>query len=731
MSNLVYDGSWLVTLSNNIQAGTGIQDPVGVFTGNGKLAAYVATSNIGVNRCMISGNAQLSKVGKYVNNTIDIFQPFEVSFGSPYGNNVSFVHQSLDMSKAKVSTCYNVIRDGVHVVTATNNIMPLRQYPYCVLQTITFSVTESYQSNVVDLYHIVKAPTSLPLTNIRYTNNVTYNEDINQNEGIYTLQATGKHQQHDCEVTTASCYLIPEETGARMIGFNAFADKSSAYQKIRFINVTPGVDYVVYVLTAMMTSFDFDNIIDESQRILLNIIKRSATLTSVIESVITDHTTMWTSLWQTGDVDIRIRQGTSTVDAYKIQTVRKHIRLSLFNIYACLRESVRTELNALNLSFVDTDGSIFFDGDLWLLPLLLMIRPSAARMILERKYRLLEQATQLAESLGYSGSKFPYRPDVLGYKTVYWDVVSPLQIFNNAAIVVNIWNYYRVTQDLQWLTSKGYPMMRSIVDFLVSFLQKSQGYYNVHNVVGLGTLVCNNHAFTINMILMAILAIQQASNLLSYSYDPAWYDILRNLILPITTNVDSMGQNIVLFHSTYTGNTQLDILDNLVTLLPLFNEIYSNSGNARTQSDVVRNLTFYIPRIKPDYQNHPLNNLMLMGLWGRVAQTYSTNVTDFENMLMNVINNNVVGTWGYMNAYNDPLKGNDISLNAMFVLMIITCICQLRFKGSANPSNTLVESYGLNISELSSGVYMPYTWASIFLRATQSKLIYNATLGGG
>ena len=726
MSNLIYDGDYIMTLSNvNLPSNIAWTSP-GVFTGNGKIGMYVSLSNIGTTRSLTSGNAQFNNIGKYINNTIDAFHVCDISLGSAtYASNMSveWQHQTLDMSIGAAETFYQISSNNDIFANVKSTITPLRQYPYCTFQTITFSVPAN--QNYVDIYHTIRAPSS-GLTSLEYNNNTVFNESISSDQGIYMLTGTGFNQTHKCQVTCASSYLFPGTMSnmVKPIGFNIMNDKSASFQKLRFLNILGNTEYTFHILSSSMTSYDFVETTEEVKRIIMNIMFKEPTQTSLVSRILADNNVMWERMWE-ADVQINPKININESQYEGVQSVRRFTRQCLFNIFSCLREAVNTEINPLNLSFLDSDGNLFFDGDLWLMPFLIMTKPNIAKVMLENKYKLLEQAMQLSASFGYTGSKFPYKNDVMGYKNVYWDVISPLHIFNNASIAVNIWNYFRVTQDLAWLQSKGYPMMRSIIEFFVSYVKIVENVYTVENILGLGQTICDDHAFTINLILLAMVYIIQVSNRLSYTTDPVWTDILHRLRIPIETI--GINSGVIRYFNTYDGLTQVDILDNLVVMMPLFNQLYFNSTSSRNASDVNKNLLYYIPRLLPAFESHPLNNLFILGSYGFLSQSSTSYISTFSTYVTKVLNENVVGLWGYMNSKNDEKQGNDVTLNALFLLIIMTCICGVRIKGSTNPSNVQIESYGLEVSSQGQGVYMPSTWRSVrLLMTTGFAEVYNS-----
>ena len=71
MSNLVYDGGYIITLSNN---NYNLSDTPGVLGGNGKIALYNSMIKPGTDRAMIAiGGLNFDQVGKYRNNIVEGF----------------------------------------------------------------------------------------------------------------------------------------------------------------------------------------------------------------------------------------------------------------------------------------------------------------------------------------------------------------------------------------------------------------------------------------------------------------------------------------------------------------------------------------------------------------------------------------------------------------------------------------------------------------------------------
>lgn len=707
MSNLEYDDDWRITLNNNSNNPySDLGDHYGAFTGNGKIAVYSSMSDISINKTLISGNVQYNQIGKYNNNTLEVFSANNIHFGYNDAITYEMIQQSLDMSTSEVNTTINVKYNSDIIAEVQNNVIPLRQYPYCVLQTVNFTLTED--TNILDIYHEVKSCKGI--TEESYNNNVIYNEQIYEDKGLYVFTATGKVAGTTVGVGT-SYFFDPTLNEVQNLGYNIFNDKSKAYQKFRMKNLVAGVVYKFYILSATMTSHDFEDPLEEVKRILLNIAFKEESTTVLVTKLLEDNSALWNEMWK-GDIEIIPKASITNEERDRVKRIKMFLRLSLFNVFSCLRDAVNTEINPLNLSYIDTNGNVFFDGDLWLIPSLIFLKPQIARVMLEFKYRIMEQALQLSASFGYKGSKFPYKNDITGYKNVYWDVISPLHIFNNANICVNVWNYYRVTLDKDWLSSKGYIMMKNIVDFLVSFMTFDGLIYTVPKTLGLGEIMSINNAFTINTILHAVKYTIEASYVLGLIPNRKWLDILLKLQIPTITSGENI--DVIKYDSFYDGTTDVDILDNLVTLIPYYSSMYFNDYSVRNNSAILRNINYYSDKIKAGYDTNVLNNMIQTSLYGVLAQTSISYMSSFYNKLDKIFTDNVRGYWGHLNLKNDTRLGNDVSLNGFFVLIILNCICGLEIRGSTAPSNVIIEAFRIQ-DKL--GVYMPNTWLCINIPA--------------
>lgn len=720
MSNLIYNDAWLISLSNI--PNTNLSEYMGPFSGNGKIGVYGSMTDIGAQKTVLSANLTFNQIGKYRNNMIDGFNMHGLKFISNTNSNITYEmqHQSLDMSKGCIETRFIIESNNIPSVDVTHTVTPLRQYPYCIMQTVEFFVVDS-NINTLDIFHEITGDAKF-ISDIDFNNNVIYNERIYADKGLYILNGVGNinrvgQQDKQARIGGAACYLFEDADNVKNLGFNVYKNLSGCYQKHRFTNLySDGEGAVIvkfHILSAQMTSLDFPDPMEEIKRILLNIAFKTEDTVNLTTQIANDNEMGWEKLWAS-DIQIEPKAGISSGEMADLKRIRQYIRYSLYCIYCCVREGVNTDINPLNLSYLDSNGNILFDGDLWLVPTLLMLKPSMAKLILELRYRNLEQATQLAASFGCKGSKFPYENDVLGYQGMYWDVISPLHIFNNALIAINIWNYYRVSLDKEWLANKGYAIMRNISDFLVSVITKDEsGNYVMINTVGLSERISTNHAFTIYAAKMALKATIEASYELNFIAKAQWTDSFVNIDIQTLT-----GNNcaVIVYDNAYEGEN-LDILDNLFILHPYYSSTFFNPNlPCRDSTATAQNLSYFSNRVSAAFENDAINNILLTSLQANASQVSTSHLTQFYAKLLHTLSENSREVWGYFarnkNKTTEP-DGVNVSLSAFYVLMFLMCLGGLKIQGGVAASKFYYEEFGIK------GTYyanMPNTWKNIKIK---------------
>lgn len=697
MSNIIYDEAFAITLSNN--GYTFSNNAKGAFSGNGKIAIYNSMNKIGTDQIFTSiGDVNFDQIGRYKNNVIEGFAMNDIRIFSTTACNVSYnmTSQSLNMLNGSCSTVFQVTNNNVIPVTVENKITPLRQYPYCVLQEVTVIPGSNLQS--LDIYHLFVSNSNL--TNIEYNNNTFFNDRIYSNKGLYIMNAKGYNKETNSTLACASCYI----GNSNILGFNVTNKKGSCYQAFRCQSVNSGNSLKFNIITSMMSDKDFADPVEETKRILMNIAFKNADTDTLFQTLINDNNIEWSNLWGS-DIELIPKDVISGTARERVIRIKRYIRQSLYNIFCCVRENINVEINPLSLSYIDTNGNLFYDGDIWLVPTLLLLKPSIAKTLLEYRYKGLEQAVQLAASYGHKGSKYPYQNDIVGYKNLYWDVASPLHIFNNCVIAINTWNYYRVTNDKEWLSNKGYSILKHVADFIIGNIDAN---YNMNNVVGLGGRVSDNHAFTKYTARLALKFAIEASYELNYAPKVKWVMSFQQMDIGYYTDTN---WDVIKFDDTFDNTQRINILDCLLILIPYYSYLYFNSNPnvVRDYTSVLRNLTYYMGAISVEYANHPINKLILACMYGLISQADTSYMVDFYNSIDNIIDIAGVKDW-WGNLVIDEDNGVDLTLNGFFILLFLNIAGGLKIKGGITEGKFYYECFCLKGPN---SINLPNTWKSI------------------
>lgn len=246
---------------------------------------------------------------------------------------------------------------------------------------------------------------------------------------------------------------------------------------------------------------------------------------------------IWASIWDKIDIQIEgDRLG------------QKLLRMHLYHLMVSFSQhnkNIDASITARGLHGEAYRGHIFWD-ELFILPLYALHFPEAARSMLMYRYRRLQKAREYAVEHGYTGAMFPWQSGSDGREetqvihlnpiTGEWgDDYSSLQRHVSLAIAYNIWEYFVITNDLDFIKDYGAEMFLDICRFWAgkSIKDETTGKYSIKNVMGPdefheaypdaeeGGLRDNSYTN-----LMVAWAMQRAFDLLS-KFDPSTQDKIK------------------------------------------------------------------------------------------------------------------------------------------------------------------------------------------------------------
>ena len=141
-------------------------------------------------------------------------------------------------------------------------------------------------------------------------------------------------------------------------------------------------------------------------------------------------------------------------------------------------------------------GHIFWD-ELFIFPFLTLRLPMLTRALLRYRYRRLPEARRAAQAAGYAGAMYPWQSGSNGREETQTLHLNPhsgrwipdhthRQRHINVAIAYNIWQYYQITDDHEFLYFYGAEMLLEIARFWASIAtyNSSLDRYEITGVMG-------------------------------------------------------------------------------------------------------------------------------------------------------------------------------------------------------------------------------------------------------
>ena len=141
-------------------------------------------------------------------------------------------------------------------------------------------------------------------------------------------------------------------------------------------------------------------------------------------------------------------------------------------------------------------GHIFWD-ELFIFPLLNLRIPEITRALLMYSYRRLGAARRAAKNAGFQGAMYPWQSGSNGREETQQLHLNPksgrwlpdnshLQRHISAAVAYNLWQYYQITGDMEFLSFYGAEMLLEIARFWASVCRYNEelGRYEILGVMG-------------------------------------------------------------------------------------------------------------------------------------------------------------------------------------------------------------------------------------------------------
>lgn len=206
------------------------------------------------------------------------------------------------------------------------------------------------------------------------------------------------------------------------------------------------------------------------------------------EQLFQSHIKRWKRLWKRCDVR-------TSHNAHSQHVLRLHV-FHLLQTVSPNTIDLDVGVPARGLHGEAYRGHIFWD-ELFIFPLLNLRIPDITRALLMYRYRRLDSARQNAREAGYRGAMYPWQSGSDGREESQVFHLNPqsgrwapdnssLQRHVNAAIAYNVWQYYQVTGDREFMAFYGAEMILEIARFWASLARYNPvlDRYEISRVMG-------------------------------------------------------------------------------------------------------------------------------------------------------------------------------------------------------------------------------------------------------
>ncbi|MBI9034022.1 MAG: HAD hydrolase-like protein [Bacteroidales bacterium] len=200
------------------------------------------------------------------------------------------------------------------------------------------------------------------------------------------------------------------------------------------------------------------------------------------------NTAFWKRIWEKADIQIK-----------GDRLSQKLIRLHLYHTFVSAspnNKDIDAGITARGLHGEAYRGHVFWD-EIFILPLYTMHFPEITKSLLMYRYNRMDQARAYAKQYGFRGAMFPWQSGSDGREETqilhlnplsgeWGDDYSCLQRHVSLAIAFNIWQYYNMTDDLDFMKNQGAEMFLEICRFWASKAEQNTetGRYSIGNVMG-------------------------------------------------------------------------------------------------------------------------------------------------------------------------------------------------------------------------------------------------------
>jgi alpha,alpha-trehalase len=301
-----------------------------------------------------------------------------------------------------------------------------------------------------------------------------------------TIYLKSRTQQSHLEIAEAARTRL-FRNGERLTPARQTVEEPGYISQQFVVPAQEGSAFTVEKVVSLFTSRD--RAISECGLEARKAISRAGSFGELLES----HILAWEQLWRRFDIDFQVS------DPEDKDRTSRITHLYIFHLLqTCSLHTVDLDVGVPSRGWHGEAyrGHIFWD-ELFIFPLLNLRLPEITRALLQYRFRRLKEARTAAQEAGYRGAMYPWQSGSNGREEAQKVHLNPrsgrwipdnshLQRHVNAAIAYNIYQYYQVTGDMEFLSFRGAEMFLEIARFWASIAtyNASLKRYEILGVMG-------------------------------------------------------------------------------------------------------------------------------------------------------------------------------------------------------------------------------------------------------
>lgn len=211
------------------------------------------------------------------------------------------------------------------------------------------------------------------------------------------------------------------------------------------------------------------------------------------EALLAQHVLTWEHLWRRFDVHVQHDESSIKFDLPML------VRLNMFHLLQTASpHSIGLDIGVPARGWTGEAyrGHVFWD-ELFIFPTLNYRMPEITRALLMYRHRRLGEARAAARAAGLRGAMFPWQSGSDGQEETQVINLNPrsqrwvpdntyLQRHVGSAIAYNVWQYFQVTHDVEFLEAYGAELILEIAHFwsTIAHFNEARDRYEIHGVMG-------------------------------------------------------------------------------------------------------------------------------------------------------------------------------------------------------------------------------------------------------